>query len=287
MARSFNFSDQQGGQPAKPYDYSTMTREEIRAMASQGLDPRIGSYKIDENAALELMAGQRASGAVTNINQSALAALPVSWSRGEFSKTGQFADARAAFDSESDKFWQPKEYDNWSDDPRDHVQEAAPITIYPTQTINPSRPRTVAAGYRPNTSQDRRKGTLTVIFRDGSYYNYYEVDPTTWYHFKAAPSKGRFIMKYLDSHPRGYADVPYITAIAAKLQYKIARTNQLLAGGKKQNEIWSQRRQPNLQRRLVALEREARREFRAMKVSTPTGTNPNANKGKAKNRRKP
>lgn len=282
MARAFNFYDQQGSQPAKPYNYDTMSKEEIRLLAAQGLDPRIGQYNIDSNAAVELMAGQWANGIPQVINQSSLAALPLASQYGEFAKTGKFREAKDIFDTESDTFYKPSEYDNWASDPRDHVQEAAPISVYPTNTINPDRPRTVAAGYRANTSQDRRKGTLTVIFRDGSYYNYYEVDPTTWHYFKMAPSKGRFIRKYLDSHPRGYADVPYITAIAAKLQYKIARTNQMIAKGKGQNEVWSKRRQPALNRRLVNLEREARRELRAMKIN---GTNPNANKGKA--RRKP
>lgn len=284
MARAFNFYDQQGSQPAKVIDYNTLSTDQVRALAAQGLDPRLSQYNINEQAAVELMAGQWNSGIPTVINQSSIAALPTSWSRGEFSKTGIFAEAKQVWDDQSQGYWNPKEYDNYADDPRDHVAEAAPITLYPTQTINPARPRTVAAGYRAGTSQDGKSGTLTVIFRDGTYYNYYEVSPTTWYYFKMAPSKGRFIYRYLDSHPRGYADVPYITAIAAKLQYRIARTNQIIAGGTSQNETWNKRRQPSIARRLVINERTARREFRAMKAN---GANPNANKGKPPTKRKP
>lgn len=80
----------------------------------------------------------------------------------------------------------------------------AQITIVPTATTNPKRPRTVAAGY------SSKRQTLTVVFRPprmgavGVLYNYYEVDGLEWGNFKRARSKGRFIKAYLDDHPRGY-----------------------------------------------------------------------------------
>lgn len=91
---------------------------------------------------------------------------------------------------------------------------AAPITLVPTSTTNPDRPRTVAAGY------DHGTRTLTVLFRqqgrhdDGDPYNYYEVDNRTWQNFKRARSKGRFIYTYLDSHERGWAEASSVTDFA-------------------------------------------------------------------------
>lgn len=83
---------------------------------------------------------------------------------------------------------------------------ASDITIVPTSSINPARPRTLAAGYNHKTK------TLTVIFRiedndgyHGEPYNYYDVPNIQWQNFKRARSKGVFIYTYLDSHPRGFA----------------------------------------------------------------------------------
>lgn len=55
----------------------------------------------------------------------------------------------------------------------------------PTSTTNYSRPRTVAAGYDPE------RQTMTVVFRDGTFYNYYEVTQSEWDAFRASYSKGR------------------------------------------------------------------------------------------------
>ena len=40
---------------------------------------------------------------------------------------------------------------------------------------------------------------MTVIFRDGTFYNYYSVSGLEWTNFKRARSKGRFIRMYLDA----------------------------------------------------------------------------------------
>jgi hypothetical protein len=73
----------------------------------------------------------------------------------------------------------------------------APITVVPTSSSNPARPRTLAAGYA------RERKTLSVIFRDGTPWNYYEVTALEWANFKRAKSKGRFIRLYLNQHPYG------------------------------------------------------------------------------------
>jgi hypothetical protein len=97
----------------------------------------------------------------------------------------------------------------------------AELTLVPTSTINPERPRTVAAGY------DKVEHKITVVFRDGTFYNYYEVSPSEWQAFKARVSKGRYIYSYLDSKPRGPADVAGISAVARRAFYRIARSTQV------------------------------------------------------------
>lgn len=96
----------------------------------------------------------------------------------------------------------------------------APITVLPTSSSNTERPRTVAAGYDPGRS------VLTVVFRDGTWYNYYEVTDSEWKAFKAAVSKGKFIYNILDYKPRGYADTGSLGAGVRKNLYAIARTYQ-------------------------------------------------------------
>lgn len=104
-------------------------------------------------------------------------------------------------------------------------EDPAPITLVPTSTTNPTRPRTVAAGY------DSPRGVLTCVFRDGTYYNYYEVNGLTWANFKRARSKGRFIYTYLDAHPRGMADVLMMPQPGREILYRVTRTHQVMAKG--------------------------------------------------------
>ena len=102
----------------------------------------------------------------------------------------------------------------------------APITIVPTSTTNPQRPRTVAAGY------DADEEKLTVVFRDGTFYNYYEVDENEWAAFKSNRSKGAIIYRMLDFKPRGPADESSISQSAREAYYRFARGAQLHSKGK-------------------------------------------------------
>lgn len=71
-----------------------------------------------------------------------------------------------------------------------------PLLPYqPTPTINPGRPRTLAAGYDENAM------TLRVKFRDGDVYGYYNVPPSVWARFQRASSPGRFINSTLNRYP--------------------------------------------------------------------------------------
>ena len=57
----------------------------------------------------------------------------------------------------------------------------------PTSTTNPVKPRTLAAGYNAKTQ------VLTVVFRDGTWWNYYDVPLDIWDGFRQAESKGKFL----------------------------------------------------------------------------------------------
>ena len=64
------------------------------------------------------------------------------------------------------------------------------LPYQPTPSINPPRPRTLAAGY------DRSSETMRVRFRDGAVYEYYNVPPRVWNNFKRVKSPGRAINRY-------------------------------------------------------------------------------------------
>lgn len=70
----------------------------------------------------------------------------------------------------------------------------------PTNTINPRRPRTLAAGY------DNQNQKLFVRFRDGEGYEYHNVTRAEWREFKSTPSPGRYINRILNHHLYNPAD---------------------------------------------------------------------------------
>jgi len=110
-------------------------------------------------------------------------------------------------------------------DGRSVSRQPAPMSIVPTSTTNPKRPRTVAAGY------DDHREVLTVVFRDGTFYNYYQVSPEEWDAFKAQYSKGANIASVLDGKPRGTARMANTAMAAREGLYRIARTGQWTRGG--------------------------------------------------------
>jgi hypothetical protein len=66
------------------------------------------------------------------------------------------------------------------------------LPYQPTPSINPPRPRTVAAGY------SREERVLRIRFRDGAVYGYADVSPREWNNFKRVKSPGRFINRVLN-----------------------------------------------------------------------------------------
>ena len=73
-----------------------------------------------------------------------------------------------------------------------------PTRAYPqimTTSMNPERPRTVAAGYDPKNS------ILRITFRNGVTYEYLGVSPRVWSTFQRAPSPGQYINQVLNQYP--------------------------------------------------------------------------------------
>lgn len=74
------------------------------------------------------------------------------------------------------------------------------LPYQPTPSIDPPRPRTLAAGY------DRESRTLRVRFRDGTPWEYYGVEPNEWRNFRRVKSPGRYINRVLNNHPYARGD---------------------------------------------------------------------------------
>jgi hypothetical protein len=68
------------------------------------------------------------------------------------------------------------------------------ITVAPTKTSNPGRPRTVAMGYDYGTD------TLRVVFREGAVYDYFGVSTAQWWQMKRSASPGKFLNRRLSGN---------------------------------------------------------------------------------------
>ena len=79
------------------------------------------------------------------------------------------------------------------------------LTERPTNTSNPPRPRTMAAGYdyKSKTMFVRFRGERIArgIYRDGASYEYYNVTRREWDRFRTAYSPGRMINQVFNSKP--------------------------------------------------------------------------------------
>lgn len=76
--------------------------------------------------------------------------------------------------------------------------------IDPTPSINPPRPRTLKAGYIKERGAP--SGTLWVVFRDGTPWEYYDVPQNVWRNFRRVKSPGRFINRVLNNYDYGRGD---------------------------------------------------------------------------------
>lgn len=102
----------------------------------------------------------------------------------------------------------------------------------PTSTSNFKRPRTLAAGYDPDTQ------VVTVVFRDGTFYNYYGINPGTWINFKNSYSKGPLLnaksknqandgLLLRECTARGEADLSQMGEEARDFFVTVARSAQI------------------------------------------------------------
>lgn len=76
--------------------------------------------------------------------------------------------------------------------------------IDPTNTSNPAHPRTLRAGYLKE--RGAATGTLWVVFRDGTPWEYYDVPQQVWRNFRRVKSPGRFINRVLNNFDYGRGD---------------------------------------------------------------------------------
>lgn len=67
------------------------------------------------------------------------------------------------------------------------VADTGGPSMQSTTSSNPARPRTLKAGY------DYKENKLTVVFRDGTWWEYRNVPEDLWNKFKMADSKGKFL----------------------------------------------------------------------------------------------
>jgi hypothetical protein len=120
---------------------------------------------------------------------------------------------------------------NLAEEQRNFEESIVKLTDVPTSSTNYSRPRTVAAGYDPKSK------TMTVVFRDGTFYNYYDVTAGEWENFSSSYSKGRPWLNRKNSNqgadglfigkPRGQADIADIDPAVREQLYRVARSQQL------------------------------------------------------------
>jgi hypothetical protein len=202
-------------------------------------------YGISKKVALGVLRAQEAGTASDILDEGMMSVLPVATSRGEFSRGGMFTESISIFNDDIDTLEDlGYDYDVTAGtyyDPKNVAKRGgknrpaapAPITIRPTSTTDPGRPRTVAAGY------DENRKVLTVVFRDGTFYNYYDVNKAEWSRFKSQFSKGPMLNRRSKSKPdgfliskrRGEADLTFMDEQAQETLYRVARTNQLLYEG--------------------------------------------------------
>ena len=123
--------------------------------------------------------------------------------------------------------YNPVDYDEIEGNPED----PAVLTDIPTSSTNVRRPRTVAAGY------DAQRQVLTVMFRDGTLFNYYNVSSSEWNTFHNSYSKGPMLNLYSKGqynpgflltapHSFGPADVSNVSPEVLATIYRVARSSQ-------------------------------------------------------------
>ncbi len=167
----------------------------------------------------------------------------------------------------------------------------------PTSTSNFKRPRTLAAGYDASTE------TVTVVFRDGTFYNYYGISSGTWKTFRESYSKGPLLnggdtpnkkkgtldgLLLRECSARGEADLSQMGEEAKNFFVTVARSAQISLrksrlSPKRKSEgftsIGSQSR-ASYQRERRASKRAQQQQAVATNINAAKAKNPAANRGK-------
>ena len=179
----------------------------------------------------------------------------------------------------------------------------------PTSTTDATKPRTLLAWWVP-LPETPELGTLTVVFRDGTPWSYYQVPQETWIGFKASISKGKgwinaknsrqgydgILMQFANG-PAAWTDIPEqkrneIAASARATQYKMARqaTRQATVAQRSAAELRTGTG-TRLSTDVAAYEGQKARQnlskFRNSPGANPSakaGKNPNKNAGKHRNK---
>jgi hypothetical protein len=149
----------------------------------------------------------------------------------------------------------------------------------PTSSTNVRRPRTVAAGYAPDRLGNG-KGVLTVVFRDGTVWNYFGkgdsgVTLGEWLNFKNSISKGK---PWINEKVFGYgapADVSFIDPQVRAKVYQVAREYQLQSASVRRYRApdQSKRTKARVQRVGKTAVKQAQAQFRGTNRKK-SGTNP-------------
>lgn len=176
------------------------------------------------------------------------------------------------------------------------------LTQIPTSSVNAARPRTVAAGYAlemgsRSLPEAQRTGKLTVMFRDGTLWNYYNVPYGVWLTFSNSLSKGPMLNRatkntsegVLLSYPHGPADISDIPEEIQEQLWRVSREAQLrykttnrARGGYYAPDRRITKKPGQLTQEQVMRRRERARAYVPKSAARKAGYNPHANNGKAR-----
>jgi hypothetical protein len=120
-------------------------------------------------------------------------------------------------------------------DPKDlfsRTRQPSRMQITHTSTTNPQRPRTLAAGYDPKNQ------TMTVVFRDNTWWNYYDVPEDIWEGFRQSESKGKYLRESgLDSwDSMGPANIAGFSDSQKEMLNFVAKRSEQMQGGQEENK---------------------------------------------------
>jgi hypothetical protein len=164
---------------------------------------------------------------------------------------------------------------------------AAPLSEVPTSTSNYARPRTVAAGWKRDT-ENSNVGTLTVVFRDGTLWNYYGVSVDVWKRFYDAFSKGSMLNRGGSGRFEGellkYSNGPATIDIsdeAMRALYITARASQIVYRENTKRSGYSKRGTPGSKGGASArrVKTNLTSTYQRQQAQASAGNNPSQNAG--------